>query len=220
MEVIILAVTYMQNGFCFAGMTKDGRWVRPVLPSRNQWTSLYYENGEPICIGDVIKVNGRNRPDPPHTEDIEVKGFNKVDKLTHKQLISLLEKHSESLTSLHDTLDRNGRSLCLIKVSSFRIVHIKDNDIRRTRLAFTLVDHAQEYINTTLTPGYPCSCLHWRGIQLHRLTLPMSANNKFMCIGLARGFYGDRGQWVDPAPMVISVITDPPLPGGINYDNP
>ena len=111
MDFLLLAVTRMENGFCFAGMTKTGQWVRPVLPNKGQWKYLVYSNGENISIGDIINISGSPKSDPPHTEDIEVDGFRKISKLKHSALIDFLNKHSESETDLQHTLDRNNRSL-------------------------------------------------------------------------------------------------------------
>ncbi|MBM7853903.1 hypothetical protein JOC37_000268 [Desulfohalotomaculum tongense] len=218
MEVVIVAITYMKNGFCFAGISKDGNWVRPVLPNKGQWKSLYYENGRPICIGDVIEVNGRGRPYPPHTEDVEVKRFCKIRKMEHNELISFLTDNAENEPDLRNTLERNNRSLCIVNAQSFRKVYVDKYDKKKTRVSF--VFNNKEYENTTLKKGFPCTCLHWRTIQSQALEYPKKFKKIFISIGLARGFTGDDGVWVHPAPMIISIITDPPLPGGINYLNP
>ncbi len=197
----------------------DGYWIRPVLPNKQQWKFLTYNNGEYIDIGDVIQINGKPRPDPPHTEDVEVQSFKRIRRMSHVELINFLTKNAENNVQLFHTLNRNNRSLCVVQAENFRKVYTEE-DPRRTRIAFKLPDSNYEYINDTSKPGYPCVCLHWRAIQGKGLALPASFDRMFIAIGLARGFISASGQRIEPAPMIISVITNPKLPGDINYNDP
>lgn len=223
-HVVLLAITKMHNGYCFAGMTCNGKWIRPVLAHQRQWGSLMYENEEKIKIGDIIDVRqlkrlSPKRPEMPHIEDVVVQRMIKVGELAHHELIEFLKDVVEGYAELEDTLARKNRSLCLVEVSSLKKVYVEEEDRKRTRISFKLPNVDFEYINTTQKPGYPCVCLHWRAIQGHGIEIPDKFNSIFLGIGLARGFFSGN-RWVDPTPMVISVITDPALPLGIDYDNP
>lgn len=210
----------MKNGFCFAGMTEDGRWIRPVLPERRQWNTLLYSDNEKIKIGDVIRLEGMYKPETPHTEDMIVKEMVKIGSLSSSDLIAFLNTVAESTRDLEDTIAGKGRSLCLVKASSFKTVYIEEDDLRKTRISFKLPDVESEYVNNTRKPGYPCVCLHWRAIQGQGIRIKTdNFKNIFLGIGLAREFFSS-GRRVRPAPMIISIITDPPLPGEIDYNNP
>ena len=219
MDLVLLAVTWMAGGFCFAGMNERGEWVRP-LPDGRQWKRLYYDSGELIRIGDVVRVAGRPEPDPPHAEDYIISRFERVRKLTHRELIAFLTTHAEDRAALDATLALDARSLCLVRAESFEIVYREGGDPRRTRIAFKLSGVSDPYFNITQKPGYPCNCLRWRAIQAQGVQIPDEFVKAFIGVGLARPFRGDDGRQVPPSPMIISLITDPHIPGEINYDNP
>jgi len=226
-DIVFLAMTLMAGGYCFAGMNENGEWVRPQLEG-TQWKNLYYQSvafstEEYIRIGDVVRVEGRyetNLRHPAHVEDYIVRRFDKVGNLGQRELIAFLDAHSEGSVALDATLSRSGRSLCMVQVESFEVVYKEEGDPRRTRIAFNLPGIPTTYINTTKKPGYPCTCLRWRAIQDQDVQIPSEVKKIFIGVGLAREFTGADGQLVPAAPMVISLITDPAMPGEIDYDNP
>lgn len=207
MEIVLTAVTWMKKGVCFAGLDySTGEWVRPVL-DRKQWTSLTYDDGQLIEVGHLVELsNPKSRPDPPHSEDVVVDGFSLVRKLTDQEFQVFLDRYAEDAQALADTLNQNGRSLCLVKADSVRTVHTED-DPRKTRLSFRF--KGKDYKNDTKTkPGFPCTDVRWRALKATRQADPRSIH-LYIGVGLARSFQSDDGSIVPPSKMVISVLTFP-----------
>lgn len=209
MEIVVTAITWMKKGVCFAGLDySTGKWVRPVL-DRTQWNSLTHDNGWLIEVGQLIKLNNpRLRPVPPHTEDVVVAGFSFVRKLTDQEFQMFLDCHAEDVQTLTDTLNVNGRSLCLVKADSVTTVYTEEDDPRKTRLSFWF--RGREYINTTKTPGFPCTDVRWRALKAAGQAAPRGTY-LYIGIGLARSFPRDDGSLVPPSRMVISVLSFPPF---------
>jgi len=43
-EITILALTRLSDGVCAAGITNDGKWVRPTRPNPSGWRQLEYSD--------------------------------------------------------------------------------------------------------------------------------------------------------------------------------
>lgn len=207
-EIVLLAMTWMRSGFCLAGMDPaTGRWVRPVKPA-GQWQELADRNGEPIHIGDRLRlVDPCPRPQPPHSEDVVTAGLVRVGRLPPGQLLHRLREWAEDEGALRQTLAGEGRSLCLVRVDRFWTAH-QEADLHRTRLAFRI--GTTVYQNRTALPGYPCTDLVWRAYKGAGGADP-SPRETYLAIGLSRAFTDRRGFPVPPSPMVVAVLTVPPL---------
>lgn len=207
LKIVILAITKTYERYCIAGMTEYGQWVRPLPPDHRFWESYEYDDGTFIRPGDVWEITDYvkyNDPDSPgHTEDIRVLNYNSVCKcgeLNNTELCAFIEQHLESEQTLNDTLNANGRSLCLIKVDDIRKIDGEN------RVCFTM--HGREYCNNTSKEGYPVTDLKWRSIfRSYRSISFKGLQNLYLCIGLARK-EPNKGIMRE-YPMVISIITNP-----------
>nr|WP_273717095.1 hypothetical protein [Alkalihalobacillus pseudalcaliphilus] len=203
-------MTKTYSGYCIAGMDQNGEWVRPLPPDRESkfFSSLAYENGELVKVGDVWSItNYQTETDKlsvAHTEDIRIKRFNSfqlVNQLTNKALINFVSSHQESYHELLDTLDARGRSLCMIKIDEFRQVEEK--------VRITFIYKGKKYRNTTFTKGFPVTDLKWRAY-LKGIQIPNSYRSIYAIIGLARK--EPKKDIYKEYPMIISLITDPDVP--------
>ena len=217
MEIVVLAVTKMSDGFCIVGKNIQGRWLRLIPEGLFNWRSLNYENGEHIEVGDVLRVSGlwRHTP-PPHFEDYTVQQFLRIKKLTNQQLLNFCRNHSETTDELLSTLSRETRSLTVLRVDNIDVV-FEDADPVKSRLAVRVGDRM--YRNDTRKPGFPCTCLKWRAVQRRKIPLPIF-HDVYVVFGLARPFTDREGIYVLAAPMIISIISEPSLPILINYNKP
>jgi hypothetical protein len=214
MRIIILAVTKTYNQFCIAGMTEEGRWVRPQPNTGLFWDNLEYSDGSFIKVGDVWEIKDEefssklDPTSPGHTENIRLLGSaTRVNILDNDRLLEFIRNHSEDTLSLTNTLNANGRSLCLIKIESFNMVN-------NSRLTFTL--NGNRYCNNTKSEGYPVTCLKWRSIFSQNLQYSSSVGELYICIGLARK---EPPKIMKEYPMVIGIYTSPeaPLPSTYPY---
>ena len=123
MLVTLLAITKVKtpDRFCIAGMTNNGKWIRPIPNDeanrfwlRNDLTS---GNSGFAKSGDVWEVEGKV-PDkfqfPNHTEDFIITKRNYVKRLSNDELIVFLRNKVESESDFISTINANGRSLCFI----------------------------------------------------------------------------------------------------------
>lgn len=217
MEVVVMAVTKMNDGFCIAGMTTDGRWIRLIPQGSHNWRSIAYNNREYIRTGDVLNVSGGWMfTDPPHYEDYKVKSMKRVNQLNNKQMLDFCHRKAEPPDKFFELMSRRIRSLCLLKADGVETV-FKEIDPVKSRLAVRLGKDV--YRNDTRKPGFPCTCLKWRAMQRQELELPVF-NQVYTAFGLARPFTDRDGRFVPAAPMVISILSDPPLPGVVDYNQP
>ncbi|HHW42692.1 MAG TPA: hypothetical protein GXX25_02605 [Desulfotomaculum sp.] len=216
MEVVVLAVTKMKEGFCVAGMTLQGRWVRLIPRGNYNWPAIKYRHGGHIEVGDVLKVDGTWRySDPPHSEDYEITAASRRCKLTNQQLLAFCREHREDGAAFLTLMGRQKRSLCLLRVDRILTVY-KDENPLKDRLAVLFDNQWQR--NYTKAPGFPCTGLQWRAMQSLGLPMPVF-REVYVVFGLTRGIK-EETKTVPPSPMVISIIGDPPLPGEIDYQNP
>ena len=75
-EITILALTRLSDGICAAGITNDGKWVRPTRPNLSGWRQLEYSdckdaNGRWVLRkGNVVRLDlVKPIPDKQHSED-------------------------------------------------------------------------------------------------------------------------------------------------------
>jgi hypothetical protein len=130
-EITILAVTRLSTGVCVAGITKDGQWVRPTRPNReDSWRQLEFNdckdaNGQWIVTkGNIVKMDlVRPIPRGNHSEDwvIGNKKPELLGEFSELEFGKFCEAHSEnSLKSLEG--NKVDRSLAMIhpdKIGSF-----------------------------------------------------------------------------------------------------
>ncbi|GMN99861.1 dual OB domain-containing protein [Parageobacillus thermoglucosidasius] len=209
LKIVILAVTKTYDRYCIAGMTEYGKWVRPLPPDHRFWETYTYDDQTFIKPGDVWEITDYIKYDDPqspgHTEDIKVLNYNSVYKcneLNDEQLCEFVEQRLENEQSLNDTLNANGRSLCLIKVDGIRKV------VGEQRVCFTM--NGREYRNNTFREGYPVTDLKWRSIFQHHSVSFEKFNKLYLCVGLARK---EPNKGIEREyPMIISIITNPFVP--------
>jgi hypothetical protein len=206
LEVVLLAVTKMGLGFCMAGMTGDGEWVRPVPIDRHSWQADDLIHGQDVVGPGVILIlkDAKHSPNPPHVEDYMAGDHEVSGHLSRQEFRLFLREKTEGMDALKHLLDGDGRSLCLVRPESFQTVHVED-DARKTRIAFEF--SGQSFENDTQKPGFPCTDLRWRASRGSTSSDP-KYEEAFLTLGLARAFQGSSG-WVKPAPMVIGVHVFP-----------
>lgn len=206
MEIVVTAMTKMQNGVCFAGINPiTNEWVRPVWSFR-QWQNInYLGQNRLVNLGDVIKLsNPTPRPSPPHVEDVEVSGFRFVRKMEPNEFRAFLQRNIDH-KAVDDIVFRAGnRSLCLLQPTDF-IAYAGLKDALSTRMSFQVND--EWYRNDTQVQGFPCTDLRWRANRReHAYDLDIREFDAvYLAMGLTRVFSATG----KTHPMVISVITFP-----------
>ncbi|WP_404430945.1 dual OB domain-containing protein [Sutcliffiella horikoshii] len=214
----VLAVTKTYDKYCIAGIDEDGNWLRPLPPdtSTKFWSNLFYNDNKKIMVGDVWEIyNHRAELDPNspgHTEDIRLvdwDSYSLIKKLPNNELLQLVSKFQSGETELSETLQANGRSLCLIDIDSFRQVE----NLLRIKFTFNGID----YNNTTQTEGFPITDLKWRSYIQQKINTPNTYDSLYLVIGLARK--EPRKDIYKEYPMAISLITDPEVPVLDSYPN-
>jgi len=112
-EVIILAVTKMHGGVCIAGIDNQGRWVRPIRPTKKRIGE--YDTITDYCLlpidffhkGKSHFINGAitriyltsHSPTPPHIEDWIIDTRKKpqlLRKLSDQEQTEIYAKYCES----------------------------------------------------------------------------------------------------------------------------
>lgn len=161
MEIVVTAMTRMQNGVCFAGINPiTNEWVRPVW-SFGQWQNAnYYRQDRLVDLGDVITLSDpKLRPSPPHVEDVNVSGFRFVRKMESKEFRALLQRNTNHKAVDDIVLRAGNRSLCLFQPTDLA-VHVSPLDALSTRISSRI--NNEYYRNDTQAPGFPCTDLRWR----------------------------------------------------------
>lgn len=220
MLVTILAVTKAYDRFCIAGLNEDGQWVRPMPtdpsasdPQSRFWTreQLKMASGKFVKPGDVWDVNGRQPTrylHPNHVEDYVVTQGSFHHSLTNNQLIQFLRTHAEDSIAFNNTVLGNGRSLCLVKVLSFKTEVFeyqgkKDPKIYLMGINFSLDNPQVKFKN------YKLKDCKWAGLVLQGYS--SSFNKVYACIGLATQFNGKE------YPQLIGLHTSPEAPFSNTY---
>lgn len=217
MLVTILAVTKAYDRFCIAGLNEDGQWVRPmpadpsVVDSQSRfWTreQLMTASGKFVKSGDVWDINGRQPTrflHPNHVEDYVVTRRSFARSLTNNQLMQFLRAHTEDAIAFNDTVMASGRSLCLVKISSFQTeVFYNKPKIYLSSDSFSLDNPHVNYSN------YPVKDCKWAGLIIQGYQRP-DFSKVYACIGLATQWNGTE------YPQLIGLHTMPDVPYPSSY---
>jgi hypothetical protein len=129
-EITILALTRLSDGVCVAGITNDGRWIRPTRPNPSGWRQLEYSDCKDanahwvVRKGNVVRMDiVKPIPEEQHSEDWLV-GSRKpelVKKLSEKEYLRTCNQIADTSTAPIDNPNA-ARSLALVhpeKVISF-----------------------------------------------------------------------------------------------------
>ncbi|OLS33394.1 hypothetical protein [Bacillus sp. MRMR6] len=212
-----MAVTKAFGKYCIAGMTKEGKWIRPVptptiypQDSDRFWCANQITfDGEMVQIGDIIKIAGY-QPDrfrfPNHTEDFITNTIQKVKHLQINKLISFLTKNAESFQAFQNTISGQARrSLCIIEINSFNFTNGDNYGETRINILF---NHQKYDLRNPYTANgdYKLKDIRWEKL-ISTNNIPTTQINKmFICLGLATPFNNIE------YPMVIGIIPDYEVP--------
>jgi len=227
MKVYILAVTKASDKYCIAGMDDNGNWVRPISssPSTRFWSAneLTFENDFGfIRVGDVIEFEGivpSQYQHQNHNEDIIVSStqpIRLVNRLTNDELFDFLHGKDESKQAFDKTVNAQGRSLCLVKVSGFQHqITQYQSESQKPKMTFTNNDF--NVTNPKTTPGnYIVKDCKWCNIVLNgTINNDKKYADIYLAIGLATAFGVNHIEY----PQVIGLITNPEVPLPNNYPN-
>jgi hypothetical protein len=215
-EILILAVTRMRGGVCVAGMSGEAdplsglRWVRPVKQHGLLLLGdIRYASGAIMRTGDVVDWRmGLPQPSPPHIEDVLVDPIRDrpqlLRRLDRTRLVEFCAGHLDRAPT--DVLDRESRSLCLLRPVSIRATWTLDpySGHYEARIAFQWHDFATD------DRGIPATDLAWRALGRmwlqgrERLALEGAALRErlgdiYLAIGRGRLYAGRR--W----PLIVGV---------------
>lgn len=209
MLVTILAVTKTSNDrFCIAGLDEDGDWVRPIFtedPNARFWPrEQLMISDEFVKSGDVWEIKGRQPTIlqyPNHVEDYVVTKRSFSRSLNNNQLIKFLRTHSEDVTVFNDTVMGQGRSLCLVKIRSFRTeVFYNKPKLYLTGDNFSLDNPHVRFNN------YIIKDCKWSGLVMQDYHQWPKFSEVYACIGLATQWNGTE------YPQLIGLHTNPDIP--------
>ena len=213
MLVTLLAITKVKtpDRFCIAGMTNNGKWIRPIPNDkanrfwlRNDLTS---GNSGFAKSGDVWEVEGKV-PDkfqfPNHTEDFIITKRNYVKRLSNDELIVFLRNKVESESDFISTINANGRSLCLMNAKTIYPYTTNWDGVNKPKIKFQGVEFD---LNNQKTGNndYPVKDCKWARLILQGVSIPVLSEIYF-CIGLATPFNSVE------YPQVIGLHTKPEIP--------
>ncbi len=133
-EMIVLAVSPSEGGVCLAGITPEGKFIRPVFldEKRNSYSfPREFIESKGIKLFSLIEFWGNPNPMPYHPEDIEIKNLEDI-KVIYKHYYSwkrFVENLALSIDDFEDYLKTksfvdnkvladgyNGNSIFLLKV--------------------------------------------------------------------------------------------------------
>ncbi|HDR7805743.1 hypothetical protein OCA42_24510 [Bacillus cereus] len=224
MKVCILAVTEAYDGYCIAGMTDNGVWVRPIPSNQGTrfWTTNQLTSAKHgfLRVGDVLEFDGQQPQKfqhPNHTEDFEVSGKMKLCKrLSNKELIDFLQDKEEPQQAFQDTVNARGRSLCLVKVDGFKhtITQWQDKP-KKPKMTFTKDSFNVDNPKTNYIHYIVKDC-KWVPLVLNN-TIDNNAvyNEIYLVLGLATKNNFDGIEY----PQVIGLHTEPEVPMLDTYPN-
>jgi hypothetical protein len=206
MLVTILAVTNTRNEYCIAGMDEEGRWIRPIPISGGRFWSrdklILPDKGSYVTVGDQWEIIGQTPQFlqySNHIEDFQIAKRSYVKTLTNEELLNLLETYIEDEQTFIDTVNANGRSLCLIKVPSVYGYSSTYNGNISTKMDI----EEDNYLNPHTNSGnYPIKCCKWERIILNG-EHGYNFERTYVCIGLATPWNGIE------YPQIIGLHTDP-----------
>lgn len=108
-EITILALTRLSDGVCAAGITNDGKWIRPTRPNPSGWRQLEYSDCKDasrhwiIQKGNMVRMDLKSPiPEGAHTEDwlVGAKKPELVEELSEQDYKRLCKKLAEGTTDL------------------------------------------------------------------------------------------------------------------------
>ncbi|MDN3229513.1 dual OB domain-containing protein [Priestia megaterium] len=226
MKICILAVTKAAfNEYCIAGMTDEGKWIRPIPSFGNSrfWThtQLTCQVNGFLRVGDVLEFDGQvptTFQHPNHTEDFLVSSERMTlhQRFTNEELMNFLHSKVEGEQEFSETIYAQGRSLCLIKVDHFqhRITQWED-DPRKPKMTFS---HENFTVTNphTVAGDYIVKDCKWAPIVLNRQVSNLdSYTDLYLVIGLAtkNNFNGKE------YPQVVGLHTKPLVKSLETYPN-
>jgi hypothetical protein len=220
MLITLLAITKVNtpDRFCIAGMTDNGKWIRPI-PNDNFnrfWlrNDLTRKNGEFPKSGDVWDIEG-NAPVkfqyPNHREDFIITKRNYIKRLSNEELIEFLRSKVESESDFNNTLNANNRSLCLMKAKT--IITYTSSWEGRNKPKIKFQGFKFDLNNpTTNNNDYPVKDCKWSRIVLQGTPIPV-LNEIYFCIGLAIPSPFNGVEY----PQMIGLHTKPEIPWPLEY---
>lgn len=209
LEVYILAVTKAYDKFCVAGLTADGRWVRPIPNEGDSrfWTErqLTSKRFGFTQVGDVWRIEG-HAPNKyqytNHSEDFITTDRKLIERLSNDELIKFIEDTAEDQNAFNDTVNARGRSLCLVKVTSFK--SYRDEINNRAFMKFINKDFNVDNPKTA-TRRYRVKDCKWESLVLQGKHPNITFEEVYLCIGLATPAPYDGVEY----PQVIGLHTKP-----------
>ncbi|WP_106496564.1 dual OB domain-containing protein [Lentibacillus sp. Marseille-P4043] len=217
MNVCILSVTRVGEYFSIAGISTQGEWVRPISdgPTAPFWddTHLRFDTGFGfIRHGDIIEFQGKKPEEHQHiySEDYIVVsgGMTLKKRLSNANLLWFLEEVVESQTEFEDTVNKRGRSLCIVKAD--RMVPYLSEDsgvIPVPKMALTNFDY--HLLNPAINASnFAVTDIKWNKlIQQDLIGNRVNYNELYIVIGLEPS----SDQLGVDEPHIIGVLTDPEI---------
>ncbi|MHA7743897.1 dual OB domain-containing protein [Priestia aryabhattai] len=225
MKICILAVTKAAfNEYCIAGMTDEGKWVRPIPSVGNSrfWThdQLTCQVNGFLQVGDVLEFNGQAPSafqHPNHTEDflVSAEGMILQQRFSNDELMNFLHDKAEGEREFSETIYAQGRSLCLIKVNHFQqsITQWEDGP-KKPKMTFSHDDFTVTNPHTKAGDYIVKDC-KWASVVLNRTVSNLNSySDLYLAIGLATKNNFDGKEYpqvigLHTAPLVESLATYP-----------
>ena len=142
---------------------------------------------------------------PNHVEDYIITDGSFDRSLTNSQLMQFLRTHTEDAVAFNDTVLGRGRSLCLVRVDTFRTeVFYGEPKIYLLNNSFSLDNPHVNFSN------YKIKDCKWAGLIMQGYHGP-NFNEVYACIGLATRFRGVE------YPQLIGLHTIPAVRYPLSY---
>jgi len=191
LELTILAVTKSYNGFCIAGMTSTGKWIRPIsnISHGRFWSKEeLITNGRFIMSGDVWEIEGKS-PETyeyqNHTEDYLLTEWKLIRQLEESEFLEFIKMHCEGSESLSAVFEANrGRSLCLVRADQVQTYTTKFEGKNRARMLLSSNEY-NLYNPRTNNGNIVVKDCKWEILLLNGKEIPEEINHKYICIALA-----------------------------------
>ena len=217
--LIITDVTRMSGTrVCIAGVTEDGRSIRPTLPYPGIQEDWLYENGQCVIrpFARVTLDLLEHQPDPPHTEDWlmnpQYKEFHRLlgvrdrpaflNNILDQSVSDIFRAEIHNPARPYTDIGNGTRSLGTIRPRSVSFVEYKLNDRGRWECHITFIDQRGDMYKipvTDLSFRYYLDFLRDQERQTTRtiglrIQQTLDHPTTIFRIGLARGFNPDREQ--------------------------
>ena len=202
--IVVNHLTRMKDDrVCIAGLTAEGRHVRPLLPRRRPWIDDHVHPQGSIRLGSRISVVGACRPDPPHTEDLVLEDWEVMEQCDYQAYLAQLQHAVVPLEHCfgapHSLVP--GRHLVVAPgsgTSSLAVVRVPVADLyqRSGRLRLALEHDALGEVDLKVND---VRFVPWtlRREQMPRLSQLLSHGGALLTIGLTRPWppQGDGDCW-------------------------